>query len=350
MRLTRRSALAGLASAAISSTARAQAIEQARIPVRISARPIKAFEPRSPDKTRFGQLVFRGGLVLSGNHPRFGGFSGLWRSPEGRNLVAITDNGFWLTADAVSRNGALAALENAELAPILGTSGRPLQRSRYYDTESLAIADGTAFIGVERMHDILRFDWAADGVMARARMLVVPREFKRLPSNRGLEAIGVAPAGHPLAGALVAIAEGSGSEDEPTLGAIIGGRQPGLFQVARHGGFDITDLAFLPGGDMLLLERWYKPLRGVGMRIRRIAGASLKPGALLDGTYLIEADLGQEIDNMEGICVHQDGGKTVVTLISDDNFSFLQRNLMLEFELAQDAIVRGGPAPPTSGR
>ena len=81
--------------------------------------------------------------------------------------------------------------------------------------------------------------------------------------------------------------------------------------MARHDGFDITDLAFLPGGDMLLLERWYKPLRGVGMRIRRVAGASLKPGALLDGPYLIEADLGQEIDNMEGLCVHQDGGKTV---------------------------------------
>ena len=85
---------------------------------------------------------------------------------------------------------------------------------------------------------------------------------------------------------------------------------------------------------MLLLERWYRPLRGVGMRIRRIAGASLKPGAMLDGPYLIEADLGQEIDNMEGLCVHRGQGKTVLTLISDDNFSFLQRTVLLEFEMA----------------
>ena len=42
-------------------------------------------------------------------------------------------------------------------------------------------------------------------------------------------------------------------------------------------------MAFLPDGDILLLERWYRALRGVGMRIRRIPGASLKPGALLDG-------------------------------------------------------------------
>jgi len=84
---------------------------------------------------------------------------------------------------------------------------------------------------------------------------------------------------------------------------------------------------------MLLLERWYQPLRGVGMRIRRIAGREIRPGALLDGPRLIEADLGYEIDNMEGLSVHLESGRTVLTLISDDNFSFLQRTLLLEFEL-----------------
>lgn len=333
MRLTRRAAIAGLATATLAPPTRAQPLEPGRIALSISARPITAFEPRSPEKTRFGQMIFRSGLVLTGDHPRFGGFSGLWRSPDGRNLVAVTDNGFWLTAKTVTRSGRLAGLDDAELAPILGTSGRPLHRSRYYDTESLTIADGVAYVGVERAHEILRFDWARDGVEARARIVPTPREIKRLPNNRGLEAIGVAPPGHPLAGALVAISERSGSEDEPTLGVIIGGRQPGLFEVRRHNGFDITDMAFLPDGDILLLERWYRSLRGVGLRIRRIPGAGLKPGALLDGPYLLDVDLGQEIDNMEGMSVHMEQGKTIVTLISDDNFSFLQRTILLEFEL-----------------
>jgi hypothetical protein len=335
MRLTRRAVMAGLGAAAGNLPSAAFAIEQTRLPITISARPIAAFEPRSPERTRFGQLVFRGGLVLSGSHPRFGGFSGLWRSLDGRDLVAVTDNGFWLTAKVVSREGKPTALEQAELAPILGSSGRPLHRSRYYDTECLTIADGVVYLGVERTHDLLRFDWATEGVRARAQILPGPREVKRLPSNRGLEAIGVVPSGHPLAGAVVAVAERSDREDdEATLGVILGGRQPGLFRVARHDGYDITDLAFLPGGDMLLLERWHRSLRGVGLRIRRIAGASLKHGAMLDGPYLIEADLGQEIDNMEGMSVHRADGKTVLTLISDDNFSFLQRTVMLEFEMA----------------
>ncbi|KFC73240.1 hypothetical protein FG93_01985 [Bosea sp. LC85] len=334
MRLTRRGVLAGLGAASLGlPAAQAQSLEPGRISLTISAHRFDAFEPRDPGKTRFGELSFRGGLVLRGDHPRFGGFSGLWRSRSGGDLVAITDNSFWLTAKTVSERGRIVRFEQAELAPFLGSSGRPLHRSRYYDTESLTIADGVAYIGVERTHDVLRFDWARYGVEARARIIPVPREVKRLPSNRGLEAMGVVPAGQPLAGALAAIAERSGGEDGPTLGAIIGGPQPGLFQVRRHGSFDVTDLAFLPGGDILLLERWYKPLRGVGMRIRRVPGASLRPGAMLDGPSLIEADLGQEIDNMEGLCVHQDQGETVLTLISDDNFSFLQRTVLLEFAL-----------------
>ncbi|MGX5734954.1 esterase-like activity of phytase family protein [Bosea thiooxidans] len=329
MRLTRRAALAGLGALAWPGTARA--IEQTRFSVAVSARPITAFEPRSPERRRFGALQFRGGLVLSSNSPRFGGLSGLWRA--GGDIVAVSDRGDWLTGKLVSERGRPVALEDVEMAAILGFSGRPLARSGLYDTESLCIADGVAYVGIERRHEIVRFDWAGQGMNARARPISLPLQAKRLPRNRGLEALGVMPAG-PLKGALVAVAERSGEENEPTLGFILGDGSAGLFSVARHDGYDITDLAFLPSGDMLLLERWYQPMRGVGMRIRRIAGRDLKAGALLDGPYLVEADLGYEIDNMEGLSVHLEGGRTVLTLISDDNFSFLQRTVLLEFELA----------------
>ena len=42
--------------------------------------------------------------------------------------------------------------------------------------------------------------------------------------------------------------------------------------------------------------------------------------------------MSSQIDNMEGIAVHRNGeGETIVTLVSDNNFSFLQRNLILQF-------------------
>lgn len=223
MRLTRRAALAGIGAFALPGAA--QAIEQTRFAVGVSVRPIAAFEPRRPDQRRFGALQFRGGLVLSSGHPRFGGLSGLARLNGGRDLVAVSDRGYWLTAKVASSNGRLTGLDEVEMAAILGGSGRPLARSGLYDTESLCIHDGAAYVGIERKHEIARFDWARDGVEARARSVPVPPELKRLPRNRGLEALGVMPAG-PLKGALVAIAERSGKEEEPTLGAILGGRSP----------------------------------------------------------------------------------------------------------------------------
>ena len=71
------------------------------------------------------------------------------------------------------------------------------------------------------------------------------------------------------------------------------------------------------------------------MRIRHIAARDLKPGAVLSGDILIEADMDYEIDNMEGLAAHLDEKKrTVLTLISDDNFnSFLQRTILLQFEV-----------------
>jgi hypothetical protein len=336
MRLTRRQLLAGggsLAAAPIlPDAARARLARPS--PIAVSARPIRHFSPSDPDRRRFGGLVFRSGLQLTSLHEDFGGFSGLWRAEDGAGLVAVSDAGHWLTARLAHETGRLAGLEEPLLAPILRADGTPLARTRAYDTEGLAISQGIAYVSIERVHKVMRFDFGRDGVLARGREVPVPRELKSLPSNKSLEAIGIAPQGHPLAGALVVIAERSGGEADPTLGAIISGPRQGPFRVARPGGYDITDLAFLPDGDMLMLERWYRPFRGVAMRIRRSPARTLLPGAILDGPVLIEADLGHEIDNMEGLAVHQQGGKTIVTLISDDNFSALQRTILLEFELA----------------
>lgn len=335
MRLSRRGALAFLGGAAgyAATCGSAGAFNVARREVAVAARVLPAFEPRNPERRDFGALTYRGGLELRAHDADFGGFSALWRSPDGSRIIAISDQGSWLMAEPVVTQGRLSGLGAAVMAPILNAAGKPLGRTRSYDTESLTIGGGIAYIGIERTHEILRFDWEKDGFLARGMPVAVPAAVKRLPANRGLEAIGILPPELGMPGALIAISERSGAADAPTLGWIIAGPKPGPLQVQRRGGFDITDLAFLPGGDMLLLERWYVPWRGVAFRIRRVKGTGIHAGALLDGETLIEADLGYEIDNMEGLSVHVDKGRTILTLISDDNFSFLQRTILLEFSL-----------------
>ena len=144
----------------------------------------------------------------------------------------------------------------------------------------------------------------------------------------------VARRGSPLAGTLIAVSERSLDADGNIMAFLIGGPSPGSFAVRRTSGFDVSDAALLPNGDLLLLERKFSLLDGVGVRIRRIAQAAITPGATVDGPSIFDADLGQEIDNFEGLDVHVTAdGETVLTMVSDDNFSMLQRTLLLQFTL-----------------
>jgi hypothetical protein len=303
--------------------------------IAVRATAIDRFSVADPDRRRFGALTFRSGLILASDVGGFGGLSGLSRTADGRRIVAIADNSQWLTAQVETSDGHLSGLSQAVLAPILGSDGGPLRRTRYYDTEGLTISGGTAWVSVERNHAVMRFDWARGGVRSRGQLVALPPEARALPGNSGLEALGVAPPRTPIAGALVAIAERATGGDEPTLGFILAGPRAGVFEVSRSGGYDVTDLAFLPGGDLLLLERRFSLFGGLSARLRRIRADAIRAGALVDGPVMFETEPSQQVDNMEGIAVHEDNGETVVTLVSDDNFRSFQRTLLLEFALAE---------------
>jgi len=321
-----------------SSIAPASAPRIAAAPVKIDVRadPITSFERSDPTRTRFGKLEFRGGLELTSSYRAFGGLSALRLSGGGERFLAISDKGRWFRGRILYDDGRPAGLADVEAAPALGPDGRPLSARGWYDTESIAEDGGTLYVGIERVNQIVRFDYGKDGLLARGVSIAVPPEVKRLPYNKGLEALVFVPAGLPLAGTLLALSERGLDAKGNLTGFLIGGASPGLFSIKRIDEFDISDAALLPEGDLLVLERRFTWLTGIAMRIRRIALAGIRPGALVDGPILIEANMGHQIDNMEGLAVHRGAaGETVLTLISDDNFSPLQRTVLLQFTLAE---------------
>jgi hypothetical protein len=236
----------------------------------------------------------------------------------------------------VYRGTAPVGIADAEMAPILGADGRPLNKRGRYDTESLAEDGGTVYVGIERVHEIMRFDYGRQGLRARGQLVPAPPGIKALPNNKSLECLVVPPRGAPHAGTLIAISERGLDPQGNILGWLIGGASPGGFTVKRTDEFEVSDCAVTPRGDLLILERRFSWLRGVAMRIRRVPLARVAPGALLEGPDLIFADMGYQIDNMEGLSVHTAAdGALVLTLISDDNFSPLQRTVLLQFTLAE---------------
>ena len=174
----------------------------------IDATPVASFDNRDPSKVRFGNLEFRGGLTLESKYPAFGGISGIHVEPGGNRFIAVTDKGSWLRGRIIYRDGRPAGIADTEMAPILGQDGRPLATRGWYDTESLAERDGILYVGIERVEQIVRFDYRRDGLLARGQPINVPADFKTLTYNKSLECVAAPPQG-PLAGELIAVSEKS---------------------------------------------------------------------------------------------------------------------------------------------
>jgi hypothetical protein len=298
--------------------------------IEIRSERVTGFDVRDPSRRQFGLLEFRGGLVLRSPYRSFGGISAIRVASDGAHFIALSDKGSWFRGRLLYEGTRPSGIADAEMAPVLGANGKPLAARGWYDTESIAADGDTLYVGIERVHQIVQFNYGKEGVLARGRPIEVPPALRSLPANRGLEA------GLALAGTLIAISERGLDEAGNISGFLIGGPTPGSFAVKRNSNYDITDAALLPGGDVLLLERRFGWDSGLAVRLRRIALGDIKPGALVDGSILFDADLGYDIDNMEGLSVHRSaGGETVLTLISDDNFSTVQRTLLLQFTLAE---------------
>ncbi|TPJ68153.1 esterase-like activity of phytase family protein [Mesorhizobium sp. B2-7-1] len=305
--------------------------------VEVSARPISQFRV-GRDETRFGPLEFVGGLELTSPARDFGALSALRFLRPGSDFVGVADTGFWffgtITHGADKRP---SGVSNFRMQQMVDASGRPIDRKWEVDAEGLAVKDGIATVGFERDQRVAQFKIDPDNMKAPVRLLDYLVPAQELRQNRGFETVTHANPYGQHAGSLVVVSERSLDKAGNVYAAVIEGPHKGVFTVKRDGDFDITDGAFLPDGDLLLLERSFSIARGVKMRLRRIYGESVEKGAVADGPVLMEADMGYQIDNMEGLDVWtRYDGALMLSLISDDNHSILQRNLYLEFILHQD--------------
>ncbi len=298
----------------------------------VFSRPITHFRIDSRE-TRFGPLEFVGGLEMTSWERDFGALSSIRMLPGGDAFLGVADTGFWFSGRLVrDEKDAPAGVADFRMADILDAKGKPRPQKWEADAEGVALDGDDAIVSFERVHAISRFTLDLTEFASRPREMGIPVSLRELRSNKGFETLALAPPASPLAGALVAVTERSLDKQRNIMAAVIGGKRAGEFSVKRIGVYDITDGDFLPNGDLLLLERRFSMADGVAMRIRRIAGKDIKPGATVDGPIVLEADMRYQIDNMEGLSVSRGAnGYTLVTLVSDDNHSLLQRNLLLQF-------------------
>lgn len=305
--------------------------------VAVTTRPIQQFRI-GHDDTSFGPLEFVGGLEMTSRMRHFGALSAFRFTSPGSDFIGVADTGFWFFGRVIhDADQRPSGIENFRMVQMVDSTGKGFARKWEVDAEGLAVKDGVATVGFERNHRVAQFriDPANMGPAFKELDFLVPAN--ELRQNRGFETVTYADPHGQHEGGLVVVSEKSLDRQGNIFGAILEGPDKGVFTVKRNGEFDITDGAFLPDGDLLLLERSFSMAAGVKMRLRRIYEESIAKGAVADGPVLLEADMGYQIDNMEALDVWtRADGALMVSLMSDDNHSMLQRNLYLEFVLHED--------------
>ncbi|MFN4060760.1 MAG: esterase-like activity of phytase family protein [Paracoccus hibiscisoli] len=272
-------------------------------------------------------LDYVGTFVWRDDHPSFGGFSGIEISPDGTGFHALTDRShlYWGRVERDAQ-GLVRGMTVAGRANLRDSAGQPLPPGYTGDSEGIAVgADGRIHVSFEGLDRVATYD-SPD---APATRLPRPPQIPGMGLNSGLEALAIRD------GTLFAVPERSANEATPFTVLAFDGEWTEYAQIRRDPRWLAVGADFGPDGWFYLLERDFRGILGFSSRIRRM---QLTPGVIQDDQILLETRPLQ-YDNLEGISVWDDGTGIRITMISDDNFLFLQRTEIVEYRL------RPEPAP-----
>lgn len=291
----------------------------------IVATPV-ALDPRDPAATRVGDLVFVGGVQLSSPDTAFGGFSAL--HVAGDRFTLLSDSGN-IVRFRLDRRWRLREPSFAELPDGPGRGWNKRDR----DSESMSVdpRSGAIWVGFETSNQLWRYDSALRRVQAK----VAPPAMRRWPDNAGAEAMTVLPGG-----GLAAIAEDTPWPHAQGRAGVVfthdpakGPRRGFRFNYVPPPGHDPTDMAVLPDGRWIVLNRYFSGY-SLASALVVIDPRGVGPGATLAGRTIATLAAPLIHDNFEGVAATREGAATIIWLVSDDNQLWpLQRSLLLKFRL-----------------
>ena len=255
----------------------------------------------------------------------FGGFSGIEISEDGSRFTALSDRATvrWGRVERDDQ-GRIRHLETAGTAHLKDAMGKWLHPGWKGDSEGLAVGpDGTIWISFEGLTRIARYDTPD----SPSKPLPRPAGFRAMQRNSSLEALAILPDG-----TLLTLPERSGALTRPfPVWRWRGGAWDQPFSIPRSGDWLAVGADVGPDGRFYLLERDFKGLLGFRSRVRRF---DLSETGVSNEQVLLESRPLQ-YDNLEGISVWDDGQGIRITLISDDNFGFLQRTELVEYRVRE---------------
>ena len=164
----------------------------------------------------------------------------------------------------------------------------------------------------------------SSGVGGALQAFPSPRDFRGMAGNEGLEAMAV-----DKAGVVYALPERATLRGKAfAVFRLRKGVWDMPFALTAVGGFVPVGADFGPDGQLYVLQRDFLGIRGFATRVVRMDVAG--DGAAVE---VLVTPPGRH-DNLEGIAVWRDAAGAIrLTMISDDNFHFLQQTEIVDYRL-----------------
>lgn len=294
-------------------------------------------DPRDPARERVGRLRYLGGLELRAQDRRFGGISALLWEPECARLLAVTDTGAWIILAPEERAARLLGIAGAWMAPIRDEAGAPPRSKRAADAEALARLGGETIVVFEQDHRLQRYRGLSacvpESLGLPAHAVERPEAMRGWPDNGGAEA--ASAAGEAL---LLLSEEGASAGGLPDARDALllvpggGAERLGYRMPAGHAATGIDEVPGAPGRHVAVFRR-FSPLAGVSVVVGELAlPAGVGARQVLEVSELARLAPPLAVDNIEAVAVRREGDRLFLYLASDDNFSPVQRTLLLKFE------------------
>ncbi|WP_282029364.1 esterase-like activity of phytase family protein [Paracoccus marcusii] len=272
-------------------------------------------------------LDYVGTYIWTMDQSTFGGFSAIDISPDGTGFHALTDRAhlYWgrIERDA---QGLVRGMSVAGRTNLKDSKGQPLPPGYTGDSEGIAVGPaGRIHVSFEGLDRVATYDHPDAPATTHPR----PDRLPGMGVNVGLEALAIDDDG-----TLFAVPERSATETQPFTILSFDGAWTEYGQIRRDPRWRAVGADFGPDGWFYLLERDFRGILGFVSRVRRMR---LEPGVIQDDQILLETRPLQ-YDNLEGISVWDDGVGMRITMISDDNFLFVQRTEIVEYRLRDTGL------------
>ena len=292
-------------------------------------RPVVSFtpvqlDPTDPAHLRVGALTWLGGWQLQSRDPKFGGYSSL--ATHGGRFIALSDFGVYLLFHQNAKGG----FETTGFGNLPDYPGRRGVKGDQ-DSESMVIGpNAEVWVGFEQYNAIYRYSPGLRAMTAHAR----PPAMKDWPGNEGPEAMVRLGDGR-----FIVFAENARQGDDSTEALLCAGdptdanAEPTRFGYRPPDPYVAVDAQQLPDGRVLVLNRHFALADGLWTALTIFDPKDIRAGQTIEPKLLAEIRPPLTIDNMEGMAVTVEKGRTIVWMISDDNQKPVQRTLLFKFAL-----------------